>query len=393
MPFPSKEHARQTLRWAFLVASILGQFGPAHAQDAAVRGALQRGTAAARSGHMAEAEAAFREAVQLAPKLPEVHLDLGLLLAREGKLPEAIASVREAVALNPQLPSAHLFLGIFLFQVNQADASRTELQAELALNPKSVEALTWLGTVNLAQNQPEQAAASLDQAVELSPNDLNLLEQRGRAHSEVARDSYARMAKLEPGSWHVHRVQAQLYAEVGQHAQAITEYQAALKQQPRNPDLLEALGDEYRASSQLDAAEAAYRQEMELAPANPVAMYNVGSVAVERGDAAAGVPLLQAMNKAYPGSPVAQYYLGRGLAASDHYDEAVTWLRRSAVEDHDGEIAKRSWYELTRIYRRLHRTAEAQTAQNEYNRIREMQEKQSTQQAQDWKKLTQTVTP
>ena len=298
-----KRNARYILQPVLLAAFVLGTFGIARAQDAAVRSALQRGTAAVRVGHMDEAEAAFREAVQLAPKLPEVRLDLALLLAREGKLQEAITTLREAVALNAKLPSAHLFLGIFLYQVNQTDASRTELQAELALDPKNVEALTWLGTVDLAQNHPELAAISLD--------------LRGRAHNQVARDSYARMAKLQPDNWHVHRVQAQLYAEVGQHTQAITEYQAALKQQPNNPDLLEALGDEYRATSQLDTAAAAYRQELDLAPSNPVAMYNVGSVAVERGDDATGVPLLIAMNKAYPGSPVAEYYLGRGLASGN----------------------------------------------------------------------------
>lgn len=338
---------------------------------------------------MAAAESAFREAVTLAPTLPEVHLDLALLLAREGKLQDATASLRQAIALNPNLPTAHMFLGIFLFQLNQPDEARLELAKELATNPDNIEALTWLGTLELAQSHPESAATALDRAVALAPQDLNLLELRARAHSQIARDSYARMAKLDPTGWHVHRVQAQLAAESGQHTQAIAEYQAALKQQPKNPDLLEALGDEYRATSQLDAAAATYRKELELVPSNPIAMYDVGSVAVELGDAAQGVPLLLAMNKAMPGAPVAEYYLGRGYATLGSYDDAIVWLKRSALADKDGEIAKRSWYELARAYRRLHRVGDAERAQSEYNRIREIQEKQGNQTVQDWKKLTQ----
>ncbi|WP_263412754.1 tetratricopeptide repeat protein [Terriglobus aquaticus] len=195
------------------------------------------------------------------------------------------------------------------------------------------------------------------------------------------------MSKIDPNNWHVHRVQAQLYAEVGEHTQAITEYQAALKQQPKNPDLLEALGDEYRATSRLDSAADAYRQELEIVPANPVAMYNVGSIAIERGDAATGVPLLEAMIKTFPDSPVAEYFLGRGLAASGRYEEAVDWLKRSAAADKDGEIGKRSWYELARVYTRLHRTGDAETAQREYSRLRDQQEKKSAQETQEWRKL------
>ena len=88
---------------------------------------------------------------------------------------------------------------------------------------------------------------------------------------------------------------------------------------------------------------------------------------------------------------MAAYFLGRGLAESGQYEQAADWLKRSATADHDGEIGKRSWYELGRIDTRLHRTAEAETAQNEYKRIHDMQEKQSNQQRQDWKKLTAPV--
>ncbi len=267
--------------------------------------------------------------------------------------------------------------------------ARAALQQSLNLTPDNVEALTWLGNVDLAAGHPERAVLSFDKAATLTPDDLNLLELRGRAHNQVAHDSYARMARLDPNSWHVHRVQAQLYADENRHAEAITEYQAALKQQPQNPDLYEALGDEYRATSQMDQAQAAYGKELELAPSNPVAMYNAGSVAVERGDSATGVPLLQTMVAAYPNSPVAEYYLGRGLASLNRDSDAVQWFTRAATADPGGEIGKRSFYELARLQRKLHHPEEAQTALAGYNRIRLAQDSASAQQVQDWKKLTQ----
>ncbi len=353
--------------------------------------AFERGAKAMRNGQSAAAEDAFREAVRLAPQLAEAHLDLGLVLGREGKLEDATTQVQRAIALAPLQPGAHMFLGVFLFQRNHPDEARKALQAEIAIDPKNAEALGWLGNVDLATGHPERAVVSLDRAWELNPNDLNVLETRGRAHSQVAHDSYAHMAKLDPNSWHVHRVQAQLFADEGKHMEATKEYQAAITLEPRNPDLFEGLGDEYRAAAQLEEAAGAYAKELELAPANPVALYNVGSVAIDRGDAAAGVPLLLKFVQLYPGSPVAEYFIGRGLATLGRDEEATTWLHRSAAADANGEIGKRSWYELARVERKLHHADGERAALEQYNRIRLAQEAKNSQEIQDWKKLSQSA--
>ena len=358
------------------------------AQNPAIEEAFRRGAVAMHNGRIADAEQAFRDAVRLAPRMAEAHLDLGLVLARENRLEEATASVEQAIRINPTLESANMFLGIFYHQANREPEARKVLQAEIEQHPNSAEALTWLGMVELAANRPEAAVGAFDRAAALQPDDLNILEYRGRAHNLVARDSYARMARLSPESWHVHRVRAQLAAEAGDHTEAISEYEAALKLEDRNSEIYEELGDEYRKTSQLDAAEKAYARELELSPKNAVALYNLGSTQIERGDNAAGVPLLREMLKSYASSPVAEYYLGRGLAAQGQDAEALPWLENSARSDGSGEVAKRSYYELARIYRKLHRTAEGETALKEYNRIREREQAKDAKQVEDWRKFT-----
>ncbi len=360
---------------------------PAPGQDTKVEEAFRRGATAMHDGRTQEAEAAFREAVRLGPNIAMAYLDLGLVLGREGKFDEAIASLSEAIRLDPAIDGGHLFRGIFLHQSNRQEDARTELQKEIDQHPSNAEALKWLGMVELAAGHPEKAVGPFDRAAEIQPDDLNLLEFRGRAHNLVARDSYARMARLDPSSWHVHRVQAELFADEGKHTQAIAEYEAAIKLQDRNPDLYQGLGDEYRKVNQLDAAKRVYSKELELSPQNAVAMYDLGSTDIELGDNAAGVPLLQSMIKAYPGSPVAEYYLGRGLAADGKDADAVTWLEKSAHGDADGEVGERSYYELSRVYRRLQRPAEAQKAVAEYNRRRQAKEQSAAKQVEDWQKL------
>ena len=358
------------------------------ARNGSVEDLFRQGAAAMHSGRTAEAERSFREAVRLQPGMADAHLDLGLVLGREGKTEEAIAELRRALELNPKVQSGHMFLGIFLYQTGHADEAIRELEAEIALAPANAEALTWMGIAELSSGHPEKATGPLDRAAELDPENLDLLEYRGKAHSQVAEASYARMAKIAPDSWHVHRVRGQLLSGESKHAEAIAEFEAAVKQEPRNPDLWESLGDEYRKSSQLDKAQTAYAKELELTPRNPIAMYDLGSTDVERGEAAAGVPLLEAMLQAYSGSAVAEYYLGRGLADTGKNDEAAGWLEKSAAADGSGEVAKRSFYELARIYRKMQRPEQASKALAEYTRLREAGEKQSAAEVQDWRKLS-----
>ncbi len=360
---------------------------PLAAQTSQLDAALQRGAEAMHRGDGPAAESAFREAVRVAPGAAEAHLDLGLVLGREGKGDAAVSELHQAIAIDPNAKSAHMFAGIFLYQNNQPDEARKEFQSELALDPGSSETDVWLGRLELAQGHPERAANSFDRAAELTPNDLNVLQLQGFAHNQVAKSAYARMAKLDPNSWHVHNVQGQLFADGGKHQEAIVEFRAAIQQQPRDPDLYEALGDEFHSMNQLDQAQEAYQKGLDLGPSNPVALYNLGSIEVERGESAAGVPLLQQMQKVYPGSPIAEYYLGRGLSSLGQDDEAVVWLEKSANANPNSEVAKRSLYELTREYRKLHRTEEARVALEKYNRLRVANEKQGAEQVQEWKKL------
>ena len=358
--------------------------------EAAVRSAFERGGAAMRAGDMVGAEREFRTVVSLAPDMAEAHLDLGLVLGREGKGAEAVLSLRRAVALDQKLPSAHMFLGIFLYQGGDREGAVRALKQELALSGKNVEALTWLGIVELADGHPELAVQPFDEAVELTPDDLTLLEYRGRAHNLTARDSYARMARIDPDAWQVHKINGELlaaYAEADKTREAIKEFNAAIARQPGNPDLYEELGDEQRKVNDLAGARTAYEKGMELSPGNAVAMYNLGSTEVELGDFAAGVPLLERVMEVYRSTPVAQYYLGRGLAGLGKDAEAAGWLEKSAAADPTGEIGKRSEYELVRVYRRLHRAADGEKALAEYNRLREAQEKAGAAQVANWRSI------
>lgn len=364
---------------------------PAYSQqpDANAQQQLQslfrQGATAMRDGHADEAERYFQQATELAPNLPEAHLNLGLAQLKEGKLPEAAGSIEKAIQLDPHTPGAHMFLGIADYQMNHIDQAIENLQHEINANPTNPEAQLWLGIVELASGHPEKATGPLDRAAELAPKDLNILDYRGQAHMKVAKQSYADMYHLDPGSWRVHRLNAEMAADAEQHKQAIDEYLAAIHIAPKQADLYEGLGEEYRKTGPLDLAEKAFAQQLELTPGNPVAMYNLGSIRVERGEEETGIPLLQQVVKLYGKPTVADYYLGRGLAAQGKDSEAVdALLRASTIE---GEVQRRSWYELAQTYRKMGDAAKAHAALVRYQQLRQAADRENARQAEDWRKL------
>jgi tetratricopeptide (TPR) repeat protein len=360
-------------------------------QSPDIENAFRQGAEALKQGRPADAEAAFRTAIRLDPNLAEAHLDLGLVYGREGKLQDAIDSLHRALRLNPKLHSANMFAGIFEYQSGQIDASVDSLKKELAGDPRNGECLSWLGIVELAAGHPELATGPLDAAAEISPSDLSILEYRGRAHSQVAQASYARMAQLNPDAWQVHKVRAELFLSENRDRDAIAEYEAALENQQRNPDIYEGLGDAYRHLNELESARKAYAKELEIAPSNPIAMYNLGSTDIDLGDSAAGIPLLLEMLKVYHDVPVAEFYLGRGLAESGKDAEAAEHLKKSAAGDSKGEVGRRSYYELVRVYRKLHKPEDADKALAAYNSLRAADDKKNADKLADWRKLNGTV--
>lgn len=336
---------------------------------------LRRGTEAIRAGHYQEAKKSFQSAVEAAPGNPAALMELGVAELGLGQPGEAAGNLRKAIALSADLQGANLFLGIASVQMHHVDEAMAAFRRETGLDPKNPQAWMWQGVVELQDGHPEKATEPFDRAAELAPDDLNILEYRGKAQSEVAFASYARMAVIDPTSWHVHRVQAQMYSQQNQHKEAIAEFLEAIKQAPNNSDLYEELGGEYRKSSNLELAQQAYAKELELSPNNPIAMYNLAKIDIETNRGAEGLELLRKVTANYANVPATYFYLGLGEFDAGNTDAALTALEKARAMNPERELAPRIEYELSRVYRKLGRIDDANHAVHEFTRMKEQNAK------------------
>ncbi|MGH9654097.1 MAG: tetratricopeptide repeat protein [Bryobacteraceae bacterium] len=84
------------------------------------------GEIARAAGHLSQAEARYRRALQCDPSSSKAHLRLGMVLADQKQYTEAIAELKKAIRLNPNSSSAHYHLGQVYSQMGQAAAAKAE---------------------------------------------------------------------------------------------------------------------------------------------------------------------------------------------------------------------------------------------------------------------------
>ncbi len=329
------------------------------AQDADAKSLFAQGNAAMRNGDAAQAAKDFKEFLRLQPSSAEGYFNLGLALQSAGQLQDALTALQKAASLKPGLHGVRLFAGIVNYKLNRLSVAHDELIHEIQLEPRNAAGWMWLGVVELAQNQPQSAASRLDKAAALDPSNVDILYHRGRAHLLISKESYSTMFKLSPDSWRVHEVLGQADAEAFRTDDAIGEFRLAAAAAPRAPGLHEELGDACWTAGKLQEADDAYAQEIEIDPANAVALYKLGSLRVTRDDAASGVPLLDRALALNPTITDAHYYLGKGDAALGKDDSAIEHFRLATNPQGSEELRIMSWYQLATHYRNLHRTQEA----------------------------------
>lgn len=179
-----------------------------------------------------------------APSVPApptvVDLDRKAQTALEqGKAQEAVPLLKQAILLDPKSIQSRVMLGRAYVQLRQYAAATEAFQAAADLSPKEPEFLYYLGSAQMDEAKYAAARASFDRALELAPADLRF--RLGVAETYLQAKEYlaARRSLLEalgfaPDSPDVHARLGDLDEQENRHEEALEEYDAALRVDPKN---------------------------------------------------------------------------------------------------------------------------------------------------------------
>ncbi|MDE2921638.1 MAG: tetratricopeptide repeat protein [Acidobacteriota bacterium] len=162
---------------------------------------LDRGHAAAREGRLADAEAAYRQAVAADATSVRAHESLATLLVRRGDPEGAIEHFGVAVRLEPENARAHSDLGVLLADLGRNDRALEHLGRAVELEPGNAEARLGLGAVLAQTGSFEEAVVELQAALRQIPED----RRTPRLHFGLA-EALVRTGRLEEALPHYSRV-------------------------------------------------------------------------------------------------------------------------------------------------------------------------------------------
>jgi len=172
-------------------------------------------------------------------------------------------------------------------------------------------------------------------------------------------------------------VLAQANAEAERDADALREYEAAIKLAPTQPGLHEELGSELRAAGKPQEAEAAFERELEVNPKNAQARYKLGVLSIEKGDGARAKQFIEAALQQKSDLRHIDYNLRRAEMLLGQDGAALAMFQRAVTTEKDEEVLQQSWYQLGIVYRRLHRMTEAQRAMATFQRLKDEEAEKS----------------
>lgn len=133
-------------------------------------GLMWRATCANRRGDFAAARDHLLAARHIQRRDPQLLVQLGAMHDRLHELPQAEACYREALRLEPRLPLAHYNLGVVLQQRQDKPGARRAFEAAIAHAPQFHQAWLNLGNVCRQLNDDARAKDCYRRAIDIAPN-------------------------------------------------------------------------------------------------------------------------------------------------------------------------------------------------------------------------------
>jgi tetratricopeptide (TPR) repeat protein len=143
------------------------------------------GIALSNKGKDLEAASHYAQAIRLKPDHKEAHVNLGIVLERQGITDSAIVHFREALRLDPDDAQVHNNLGAALGKLGKVDEAIEHFEKASRLRPEYPSALYNLGSALLRQKKYDEAILRLSEAVHLKPDDADAHYNLGLAFKAV----------------------------------------------------------------------------------------------------------------------------------------------------------------------------------------------------------------
>ncbi len=338
----------------------------ASAQQTSSNPQLENAIALEQQGKVVEAEAAWRSVLAAHPESPDAYAHLGFLEARQEHYRQAIPLYRKALTLNPGMPGLEMNLGLALFKAGELkDAVRIFNKLLATEPPSSAEARRLETLIGMARYGLQEYAAAIPLLKQATIDDpQNLPFRLMLAHSCLAAkqyqcvlDAYHEILNLNAESAEADMLAGEALDEMQDHAGAIEQFRAAVKANPKEPNVHFGLGYLLWTKAQYAEAAGEFKAELANVPDHSQALLYLADSNIKLNHPELALPLLRKALRLDPNTEMAHLDLGIIYADKGRHPDALRELRTAAKLKPD-DVAVH--WRLAQLYRTMGRRNEAQ---------------------------------
>jgi tetratricopeptide (TPR) repeat protein len=241
----------------------------------------QAALALEQQGNLADAESAWQLLLKSHPTDAEAYAHLGFLEARQEHYKKAVSFYRKALALNPSMPGLRLNLGLSLFKGGELkEAIQIFQPLQKTESSNSPEALRLRTLIGLAHYGLGDYAAAIPYLKEATASDSqNLPFRLALAHSclwskqyQCVLDVYHEIVTLNAESAEADMLAGEAYDEMKNDAGAIEQFKAAVKADPKLPNVHFGYGYLLWRQLKYEEAESEFKAEIANTPEHASAL-------------------------------------------------------------------------------------------------------------------------
>jgi tetratricopeptide (TPR) repeat protein len=348
---------------------------PLHAatQPADARQVFERGQQALNSGDLTTAEKAFRQVLEVEANNVGAHGNLAVVYMRRREWKPALAELRAAERLAPNVPGIRLNIGLVHFR--QADCPRAIPPFESVVHdqPESTQARYLLGLCYFFTERYPDTVQTLQPLWPQESGNLNYLYvvaiAAGKAgRTELDQQATARLIEVGRDSAELHLLTGKAHVAHAQDDQALAEFAQAARIDPKQPFVHYFLGTVYRRRNDLERAKQEFLKDAAIEPDVAYDYDQLGAVCYALAQVAEAERHFKEAVRLDPSLGTSHFGLAKIYKEQGKYAEALTALDAAVAVDPQSSSVH---YLRGQVLAAMDRRTDAKRAFNEALRLKQ----------------------
>lgn len=311
---------------------------PTATNVAASAAQLQQAINHHQNGELPQAQALYRQILQVDPRQPDALHLLGLIEHQSGRSAEGVALIQRAMQANAAEPMYPFNLGNVLMDLGRFGEAVACYRQAVALQPDSLDALQGLAAALRANGQSSEAARSEQKMIALRGQLASRLLHQGNVffeqkQYEQAALCFRQMLHLRPDFAEGHFNLATVLQVMGQLDEAVAAYRQAIALKPAYAAAHCNLGRALKRQGKLGDAADSFRRALALDGKLFEAHNNLGNTLFLQGRLDESVRSYRKALALQPGAVDTVIDMATALTNLGQVDEAIALYRRVLATD------------------------------------------------------------